>query len=449
MGTAKKVSLHDLLFNLPVDDTTRRRNSLFSSTLVLPGLNVYEGLSIDDPEKLKWRDYVFRARGRDLKDAILDFASLPKVDFTGAELQGASLFGAQLQGASLIGAQLQGTSLRGVRLQGGSLDGADLQDAVLNGAELQGASLHEARLQGASIVGTQLQVASLDRAQLQGAAFFGAQLQGASFEGAELQGARLDGAQLGGASLRDAELQGASFFGAELQGASFEGAQLGGASLRGAQLQGASFREAGMRATDLSNAFLWRSTRAPPPKGEVAELTTIRLSDAPDTWRPTWRDHAFRNRPWNHQTYEDLRQTMEALPPSVLRDNALLRIRSLDCADLDTTLASCDPSIPPPPEAAAWQKELEDARVDDSAYDKALAAALKRAVCTAGGNAIYVLRGFLSIAPGRSRLADAGPEAPALVDVILSSDCPVSAMLTDADKADLLRIKQAATKPGG
>jgi len=121
LGTAKKVSLHDLLFNLPVDDTTRRRNSLFSSTLVLPGLNVYEGLSIDDPEKLKWRDYVFRARGRDLKDAILDFASLPKVDFTGAELQGASLFGAQLQGASLIGAQLQGTSLRGVRLQGGLL----------------------------------------------------------------------------------------------------------------------------------------------------------------------------------------------------------------------------------------------------------------------------------------------------------------------------------------
>ena len=54
-----KVSLHDLLFNLPVDDTTRRRSSVFSSTLVLPGLNVYEGLGIDDPKKAEWRDYVF------------------------------------------------------------------------------------------------------------------------------------------------------------------------------------------------------------------------------------------------------------------------------------------------------------------------------------------------------------------------------------------------------
>jgi hypothetical protein len=49
-----------------------------------------------------------------------------------------------------------------------------------------------------------------------------------------------------------------------------------------------------------------------------------------------------------------------------------------------------------------------------------------------------------------SRLAAAGPEAPALVDFIVSKDCPISAALTDADKAILLRIKQdATTKPGG
>jgi cytochrome c biogenesis protein CcdA len=62
-GQPEKVSLHDLLFNLPVDHTSRRRNSIFSSTLVLPGLNIYEGLKIDDPEKVKGRDFVFRARG--------------------------------------------------------------------------------------------------------------------------------------------------------------------------------------------------------------------------------------------------------------------------------------------------------------------------------------------------------------------------------------------------
>ena len=43
-----------------------------------------------------------------------------------------------------------------------------------------------------------------------------------------------------------------------------------------------------------------------------------------------------------------------------------------------------------------------------------------------------------------SRLSATGREAPAVVDFIPSRDCPVSAALTDADKANLLRIKQEA-----
>jgi hypothetical protein len=38
-----------------------------------------------------------------------------------------------------------------------------------------------------------------------------------------------------------------------------------------------------------------------------------------------------------------------------------------------------------------------------------------------------------------------GPEAPALIDFIMSNDCPVSASLTGTDKAKLLSIKM----PGG
>jgi hypothetical protein len=38
------VSTHDLLFAGDVDKTTRRRKSLFSNTLVLPGFNLYEAL---------------------------------------------------------------------------------------------------------------------------------------------------------------------------------------------------------------------------------------------------------------------------------------------------------------------------------------------------------------------------------------------------------------------
>ena len=47
------------------------------------------------------------------------------------------------------------------------------------------------------------------------------------------------------------------------------------------------------------------------------------------------------------------------------------------------------------------------------------------------------------------RLAAAGPEAPALIDFIMSKDCPVSASLTDADKARLLQIKRDAIKEAG
>ena len=140
-GDPIMVSAHDWLFESRINDTTRRRRWPLSSTLVLPGLNIYEGLGVDDPEKAKWHDFVFRARGRDLKGAIFDFATLPKVDFEGSDLRGASLDGAQLQGASLGHGQLQTASLVGAQLQGASLDGAQLQGASLDGAQLQGASV--------------------------------------------------------------------------------------------------------------------------------------------------------------------------------------------------------------------------------------------------------------------------------------------------------------------
>jgi uncharacterized protein YjbI with pentapeptide repeats len=114
---AQRLSLHDWLFSEDPDEVSRRRFP-FSNTLVLTGLNIYEGLGIDDPEKAKWHDYVFRARGRDLRGAIFDLAILPWADFGGADLEGASLFHARLQGASLFRARLQGAELDGAQLQG-------------------------------------------------------------------------------------------------------------------------------------------------------------------------------------------------------------------------------------------------------------------------------------------------------------------------------------------
>jgi uncharacterized protein YjbI with pentapeptide repeats len=384
LGKPIKVSFHDLLFNVPVDDTTRRRWLPFSSTLVLAGFSIYEGLNIDDPKKAEWRDYVFRARGRDLKGAILDFASLPKVDFWGAELQGASLRYAQLQGTSLIDAHLQG--------------------------------------------------ASLDYAQFQGALFVEAQLQGASLDYAQLQGSDLLGAHLQGASLDYAQLQGAILIRTQLDGASFDEAQLQGASLIGGSL----------KATSLFSAFLWRTAVL----GVVEKPAAIRLPDAPGRWLPFWRPEPFKVQPWSDEAYQHLRKIMDSVPPGALRDQALERIEFLDCANPDTRLASCDSSAAPPPQAAAWRKALEAASVDDRVYAITLAEVLRELVCS-GRATVYVVRGV----GFQDRLRAAGAAGIDLIDDLTnreSKDCPVSASLTDADRANLLRIKQDATeKPGG
>jgi hypothetical protein len=53
----KLITVRDLLFAGKVDETTRRRKSLFSNTLVLPGFNLYEALKVDDPKKLAWKEH--------------------------------------------------------------------------------------------------------------------------------------------------------------------------------------------------------------------------------------------------------------------------------------------------------------------------------------------------------------------------------------------------------
>ena len=68
-----------------------------------------------------------------------------------------------------------------------------------------------------------------------------------------------------------------------------------------------------------------------------------------------------------------------------------------------------------------------------------MAEALKSAICWGQDrDHVDVLRGLL----GNRRLDDVGPEAPALIQFILSKDCRVFASLTSADKANLLEKKE-------
>jgi len=330
-------------------------------------------------------------------------------------------------------------------------EGAHLEGALLDGAQLQGASLAGAKLQSASLYQAQLQGASLKGGRLQGAELAHAQLQGASLEGARLQGAELALAQLQGASLMDANLQGASLKGAQLQGASLGGAQLQGASLEETQLQGALLQYAWLKATDLLGAYLWRTNKG----GDVVKWevrikldgqdlsdvpekpASIKLSDAGNTWGPSG---------WSDKRYRDLLQAMQSVPLGRLRDEALERIRRLDCSNTDKTLASCDPDATAPDEAVTWRETLKAAAGGgDEAYTLVLVRTLKGLVCSGDDDAIDVLRGL----GFQGRLRAAGAAASDLIDDLMSKDskdCPVAASLTDADRAMLLQNKQAAIR---
>ncbi len=70
-----------------------------------------------------------------------------------------------------------------------------------------------------------------------------------------------------------------------------------------------------------------------------------------------------------------------------------------------------------------------------------MAKTLRGLVCDDGADAIQILRGVSN----NGRRAAAGREGPALIDAIIKGDnCPVSAALTEAEKARLLEIKKEA-----
>jgi hypothetical protein len=168
----------------------------------------------------------------------------------------------------------------------------------------------------------------------------------------------------------------------------------------------------------------------------------MRVRPEPHSGLPSWCE-AGKVQQWNDKFYAGLRQNTESLHP-VLRDQVLGRIRRLDCNNPDPTLASCDPSMPQPVEATPWRKALKAERVDDLSYAQALAEELKRVLCSYDAT-LFTLHGLLN----NGRIDAAGSEAPRLLDFVMSKDCPISASLTDADKAILRQIKQDANNAGG
>jgi hypothetical protein len=250
------------------------------------------------------------------------------------------------------------------------------------------ASLVEARLQGASLGFAQLQGASLVEARLQGALLDGAQLQGASLSFAQLQGALLKYAELQDASLNEAQLQGASFHRAQLQGAEFGKSTLAGTNISGAKVWRTSFEDASLAAV-----FDYGLEGSAISKGDFAALRATILKHAPNL-----------------------------LSKSSPRDR----------------IAILNPDIFGP--ETSELEALEKGRVDETSYRSVLADQLKSLACSGDENAPYIVRGLIA----NERIKDTGAQAPGLVEGILNPDCPVSAALTEADKAAPKKIAKEA-----
>jgi uncharacterized protein YjbI with pentapeptide repeats len=424
-----RMSTRARLFAGEVDDITRRRKSLFSNTLVLPGFDIYQALKIDNPEKVKSQDHTFDLRGRRLDGAVFTGANLAKVDLTGAHLEGALLDAAQLPGARLDHAHLQGAKLSLARFKGASFENAEMQGMELLGVQLQGASLNNAHLRGASFAGLRPEP------------------QDASSRDAQTPLSYVGGAQLQGASLDEAELEGASLEGAYLQGASLAGARLQGASLDGAQLQGADFRASDLTAASLNTAFLWRANF------DSAELRSMSARSL--NWVGVGQVTAYTSRligpmllvendkisPWREDDYlELLNEIKQNVPDGYLKEMTLERIKILDCSEKTSgrALASCDPQAKQPESVAGAHKTIERVAVDQVE----LAKELDGLVCKGDPDAIFILRGLLQ----NGRIEDAGIEAAKLIEHIQRNDCPVSTALTVYDKDKLRTVVTNAAK---
>jgi uncharacterized protein YjbI with pentapeptide repeats len=316
-----------------------------------------------------------------------------------------------------LGSVKQTLTLRGRHLEGAIFYFADLRKADLRQAYLQGASFYQAKLQGTWFYQAKLQGADLSQAKLQGASLDNAQLQGASLEQVELQGALVSNAQLQGAKLNKAQLQGARLAGAQLQGASLESAQLQGADFVGSTVVDTSvpatnMPATNMRATNMRAVKVWRTLFKDESLADVAEDSLNPNAFSKDEF------HAL-------QTYMN-----KELPGGIQHDPALDLIEKLDPDKVG-------------PEASQIQALEKGRAASEAAYHEALAGELKNLVCSGDESAPYILRGLTSALPGYeklSRVAAPGPFAQGLIKSILAPDCPVSAALTDADKAALKKL---------
>ena len=186
----------------------------------------------------------FDLRNFNLFHVDLTYADLSGVDLRSANLREAKLYGANFSGASLLGADFgcpfycatfagyertyyeEYGLLIGVNFSGANLNSASLQNADLQNTNFSGASLHSAYLRDVDLTNTNFNNASLVNAHFISADLTNASLVGANLTDADFPSSDLTNADLTNADLTNADLTNANLLGADLTGADLTGANL-------------------------------------------------------------------------------------------------------------------------------------------------------------------------------------------------------------------------------
>lgn len=260
--------IYDFIFNGNVNDVSRRRNSLFSSTLVLPDIKFVKDEDVAKIDAAELASEVFPGtgpwvlslRGRDLNGAVFSGADLRRTDFTGARLNGANFDNARLSGSTFVcGYTGSDRPLEGCGLERASFNSAQLDGVYFLSAHLKFASFYGANAQGAIFNFAELEGANLSAGHFEGASFSAAKMSGAQLFTGSFQGATFNGTELQGVSAERADFSAATMDAAQLQGAELSGSNFRAASLYRAVLHGANLADATLEGTDLVQAMLWRA----------------------------------------------------------------------------------------------------------------------------------------------------------------------------------------------
>lgn len=217
------------------------------------------------------------ARHARLGGMRLRASSLQDPDFTGTDLDGATLDDTSVTGAVFDGAKLKGARVRRCVLTNASFAAADLSDATFVSTSAAAATFVGARAENARFTRCAMPAATFSAAvkgsgffgrgftardcDLSGAAFDHAYLYRASFTGDPVTGMQLDGSSFKSVNLIQGYIA-ASLRDADLRGARAAYARLNQSDLSGSDLRGANLYEASLVKTTLADACL-RGVEAP------------------------------------------------------------------------------------------------------------------------------------------------------------------------------------------